>query len=70
MVTEAFTNYDGKNTQIDEYEKELEKITKLLETLLEGHANVSEKGNNNVTLSKTFIGSISQVVRPGMEVGD
>ena len=70
LVTKAFVNFNDKLNQNDEYKKELVEIKKLLETLLEGGAIVNEKGENNAKLSKSFIGSISQVVKPGMEVSD
>ena len=70
LVTKALLNYDGKDHQNGEYKKELEKITKLLDTLLKGHAIVDKTEENNATLSESFIGSISQVVKPGMKMND
>ena len=68
IVTEALINFHQNDGQTNDYERNLEKIIELLEILTKGE--FKSNASNKDALSKSFIGSVAQVAKPGIKISE
>ncbi len=66
IVTEALINFCQNDDQTNDYERKLEKIIELVEMLTKGDFKSDVRRKD--TLSRSFVGSMEQVAKPGLKM--